>query len=53
MKKVILGVLIAMMVLAVAPIPSQVFTVTVNKYAYKGSIVVSASVPSDSQIFED
>jgi len=54
MWKVILGVLIAMVVLAVAPIPTQVFTVTKSiDYEQKGTIVVSASVPSGSQLFED
>jgi hypothetical protein len=56
MWKVILGVLIAMVVLAVAPIPTQVFTVTKSideEQKQKGTIVGSASVPSGSQLFED
>jgi len=42
-----------MRVLALAPIPSQVFTVTLSGNESPGSIVVSASAPSGSQIFED
>jgi len=47
MKKVILAVLLTMIVLARAPIPTQVF-IQVNK-----EIVVMTKAPPGSQIFED
>ena len=47
------GLLIAVAVLAAPPIPSKVLTVTVTNRYVKGSIVVGGAAPSDSQLFSD
>ena len=44
------GLLLALTMLAVPPLPSKVLTVKVR---YPASIVVVAEVPVDSQIFSD
>ena len=54
MEKVILGVLMAMAILAAKPVPSKVITATVSDDLNTvGSIVVTLSAPDDSHIFED
>ena len=47
-KIVMVGLLIAVAMLAAPPIPSKVLTVKVNR-----SIVVRAAAPTDSQLFSD
>jgi hypothetical protein len=48
------GLLIAVAMLAAPPIPSKVLTVTVSTEKWiKGSIVVGTEAPSDSQLFVD
>jgi hypothetical protein len=47
-------VFLTAVVLVARPIPSKVITIIVNpEDRVKGSVVVSESVPSDSQLFED
>jgi len=56
MERVILGVLLAMAGFAATPIPTQVFTATVDEQKQPCTtlpIVVSASAPSSSQLFDD
>ena len=47
------GLLIAVAMLAAPPIPSKVVTVKVTTDGRVGSIVVGAVAPSDSQLFSD
>ena len=53
-KVIMVGLLIAVAMLAAPPIPSKVLTVTVNPiHPYTPSIVVGGAAPSDSQLFSD
>ena len=52
-KSIMVGLLIAVAMLAAPPIPSKVLTVQVTTDYSTGSIVVGAAVPSDSQLFSD
>ena len=48
------GLLIAVAMLAASPIPSKVLTVKVStRWDIIGSIVVGAAAPPDSQLFSD
>ena len=48
------GLLIAVAMLAAPPIPSKVLTVKVNNYPrHPGSIVIDEAAPSNSQLFSD
>ena len=49
-ESIMVGLLIAVAMLAAPPIPSKVLTV---KVGYPASIVVGAAAPSDSQLFSD
>ena len=53
-KTIMAGLLLAVAMLAAPPIPSKVLTVKVaTSSPWKGSIVVGAAAPSDSQLFSD
>ena len=53
-KSIMVGLLIAVAVLAAPPIPSKVLTVqAATSYPYTPSIVVGGAAPPDSQLFSD
>ena len=52
-KTIMAGLLLVVAMLAAPPIPSKVITVKVSGNWETGSIVVGATVPSDSQLFSD
>ena len=53
-KTIMVGLLLAVAMLAAPPIPSKVLTAKVSADRYtKGSLVVDAVIPPDSQLFED
>ena len=53
-KSIMVGLLLAVAMLAAPPLPSKVLTVKVSTDPDDtGSIVVGGAVPSDSQLFSD
>jgi len=53
-KSIMVGLLIAVAMLAAPPLPSKVLTVKVNPDSWNtGSIVVGTEAPSNSQLFSD